>query len=164
VQDPVTIIGADALDELVAKARSSARRRMNRNLHATPTDPIQRLLNAAEPMTYVRPHRHAAGRQELTLVLRGAADVLLFADDGVLTHRVPLRGDGTLVEIPGGCWHAAIVRSPGTILMEVKPGPYDRATDKEFAAWAPAEGEDAGEALRRWYETAEIGARWKSAA
>ncbi len=157
----LTIIGSEALDDLVRKARASPRRRMNLNLHAAPSDPIQRLLNAAEPGTYVRPHRHAAGRQELTLVLRGAADVLLFADDGALAERVPLASDGALVEIPGGCWHAAVVRSPGTILMEVKPGPYDPATDKEFAAWAPQEGEAAGEALRRWYATAAPGERWR---
>jgi cupin fold WbuC family metalloprotein len=163
VQNPVTIIGAAALEDLVRKARASTRQRMNLNLHATPNDPIQRLLNAAEPSTYVRPHRHASGRQELTLVLRGAADILLFDDDGALTGRVPLRGDGTVVEIPGGCWHAAIVHSPGTILMEVKPGPYERATDKEFAAWAPPEGDPAGEALRRWYATAGIGACWGDA-
>jgi cupin fold WbuC family metalloprotein len=155
------IIGPDALADLVQRARASARRRLNLNLHETPADPIQRLLNAAEPGTYVRPHRHAAGRQELTLVLRGAADVLIFADDGALAARVPLAGDGSLVEIPGACWHAAIVLRPGTILMEVKPGPYDPATDKEFAAWAPAEGDPAGEALLRWYASAAIGERWR---
>jgi cupin fold WbuC family metalloprotein len=160
--DPVTIIDAAALDDLVLKARASPRRRMNLNLHASPADPIQRLVNAAEPSTYVRPHRHAAGRQELTLVLRGAADILLFADDGALARRVPLRGgEGSVLEIPGGCWHAAIVLTPGTVLMEVKPGPYDRAGDKEFASWSPPEGDPAGEALRRWYETAEIGEHWK---
>jgi cupin fold WbuC family metalloprotein len=147
----LTVVGSEALAALVEQARTSRRRRMNFNLHRTPADPIQRLLNAAEPTTYVRPHRHAAGRQELTLVLRGSADILLFGDDGALAERVTLSGDGSLVEIPGGCWHAAIVRLPGTILLEVKPGPYDAKTDKEFAAWAPAEGEAAGDALRQWY-------------
>ncbi len=27
-----------------------------------------------------------------------------------------------------------------TVLFEVKPGPFDPKTDKEFAPWAPAEG------------------------
>ena len=52
---------ADILIALRAEAAASPRRRKNFNLHASPDDPIQRLCNAFEPGTYVRPHRHAAG-------------------------------------------------------------------------------------------------------
>jgi len=31
--------------------------------------------------------------------------------------------------------------SPHAVCYEVKPGPYDAATDKEFAPWAPREGD-----------------------
>ncbi|MEK7261899.1 MAG: WbuC family cupin fold metalloprotein, partial [Pseudomonadota bacterium] len=70
---------ADILIALRAEAAASPRRRKNFNLHASPDDPIQRLCNAFEPGTYVRPHRHAAGGVwELFLVLSGAAAVLTF--------------------------------------------------------------------------------------
>jgi hypothetical protein len=39
----------------------------------------------------------------------------------------------------GGVWHTFFALEPGTVIFEVKPGPYEMATDKEFALWAPAE-------------------------
>jgi hypothetical protein len=39
------------------------------------------------------------------------------------------------------------------VCFEVKPGPWERATDKEFAEWAPAESDPAAaEYLRRLLE------------
>lgn len=67
---------ADALAVLHAEAVASPRRRKNFNLHASPDDPIQRLCNAFEPGTYVRPHRHGAGVWELFLVIGGHAVAL----------------------------------------------------------------------------------------
>lgn len=40
------------LDSLSEKARSSARKRMNFNLHPGLSDPVQRLCMAIEPGTY----------------------------------------------------------------------------------------------------------------
>jgi hypothetical protein len=37
-----------------------------------------------------------------------------------------------------------IVKAPDTLIFEVKQGPYDPKTDKDFAAWSPLE--DAPEA------------------
>jgi hypothetical protein len=33
-----------------------------------------------------------------------------------------------------------VALKPDTVIFEVKAGPYDAATDKAFAPWAPAEG------------------------
>ena len=154
------IVDRATIAALIGKAQAAPRRRVNFNLHEHLADPIQRFLNVAEPATYARPHRHAADRWELTAALSGAADVLIFAADGALTNRVRLGPQASLIEIAGGEWHAVAVLEPGTVLLEVKPGPYDAASDKEFAAWAPAEGDGAAEACRRWMAEATIGARW----
>jgi len=154
IVDPATIA------TLVGKAQAAPRRRVNFNLHERPADPIQRFLNVAEPGTYARPHRHAADRWELTAALAGAADVLIFAADGALLNRVRLEPQGSLIELAGGEWHSVAVLTSGTVLLEVKPGPYDAATDKEFAPWAPAEGDAAAEACRVWMMSAAVGARW----
>ena len=45
--------------------------------------------------------------------------------------------------IQPGVWHSMAVLTPHVICFEVKPGPYSAATDKDFAPWAPREG-DAG--------------------
>lgn len=158
IVDPATIA------TLIAKAQLAPRRRVNFNLHERPDDPIQRFLNVAEPGTYARPHRHAADRWELTAALSGAADILIFAADGALMRRIRLGPQESLIEIAGGEWHAVAVLASGTVLLEVKPGPYDTATDKHFASWAPAEGDPAADACRRWMLQAAIGDRWPPAA
>lgn len=155
------MIDPAALDELIAAARLAPRRRLNRNLHRSFDDPIQRLLNAGEPGSYVRPHRHAAARWELFAVLRGRIDALLFADDGAVTQRLALEAPGGMIEIPGGTWHSIAFIETGSVALEVKPGPYIAASDKDFAAWAPPEdGAAAAIACAQWLAAAPPGAFW----
>jgi cupin fold WbuC family metalloprotein len=156
------ILTRELLATLSAEAAASARRRKNLNLHPQLSDPIQRLCNAFEPGTYVRPHRHPeAGRWELFVVLSGAATVLCFADDGTVGARIELSvaGPNFGVEIPAGAWHTIASCAPGTVLFEVKPGPYTALTDKDFAAWAPAEGEAVCARFENWYRVARPGDR-----
>jgi cupin fold WbuC family metalloprotein len=149
-----------AIDELVARAHSSPRRRINLNLHPELSDPIQRFLNAGEPGSYVRPHRHVAQRWELFAVLRGQIDVLLFSDDGAVTQRATLSEGGGVIEIPGGTWHSFTFALLGSVAMEIKPGPYIAPSDKEFAAWAPREDDREAAQCEKWLATASVGQRW----
>ena len=60
----ISYVDSDTIADLVKRARQTPRGRLNLNLHPRLEDPIQRLLNAGSPGTYVRPHRHRpAGRQ-----------------------------------------------------------------------------------------------------
>ena len=155
------MIDPAALDELIAAARLAPRRRLNRNLHRSFDDPIQRLLNAGEPDSYVRPHRHAATRWELFAVLRGRIDAVLFADDGTVAQRIALETPGGMIELPGRTWHSVVFVESGSVALEVKPGPYNAASDKEFAAWAPPEdGSAAALACAQWLAAAQPGAYW----
>ena len=43
------------------------------------------------------------------------------------------------VNLPAGAWHTVIAEVPGSILFEVKSGPFNPKQAKELAAWAPAE-------------------------
>jgi hypothetical protein len=45
------------------------------------------------------------------------------------------------VEIPARVWHSIIVLESNSVLFEVKDGPYEALTDKNFAQWAPPEGD-----------------------
>jgi len=135
------LLEADAIAATARDARRVARGRCNLNLHPTLADPVQRFLNAFQPGSYVRPHRHEVGRWELFLLLEGAAGALVFDDAGAVTGAVTLgRGGTRAVEIAGGAWHTLVALAPDTLLFEVKPGPYAPLADKDFAAWAPAEG------------------------
>ncbi|MGE5548230.1 MAG: WbuC family cupin fold metalloprotein [Solirubrobacterales bacterium] len=149
---------ADMAD-LSARAAGQPRKRLNLNLHPVPDDPVQRMLNALEPGTYVRPHRHE-GRWELFVLLSGSCVVLTFADHGRVADRVVLSPATALVaEIPEGTWHTVLPLEPGTMIFESKTGPYRPAEVKDFAPWAPVEGEPGAAAFRQWLEQAQVGNR-----
>ena len=70
-------ISRGQLDRLTRDAAASPRGRMNLNLHAELSDPIQRLAIAMQPETYIRPHRHLDPPKLETLsVIRGKGAVL----------------------------------------------------------------------------------------
>lgn len=151
----------DTLAALRAEAVASPRRRKNFNLHASSDDPIQRLCNAFEPGTYVRPHRHGTDVWELFLVLGGRAAVLIFDNAGRVTERTELQasGDTQAVELPPGVWHSLVALAPNTVLFEVKPGPYRPTGENDFATWAPEEGAPGAGAFVEWMTHAAVGAR-----
>ena len=162
------VIDQDALSKLSTEASARPRRRANWNLHPTLDDPIQRFFNALEPGTYVRPHRHdEAHRWECFFAIRGAATVVTFSDDGILRDRVVIAGDGDGgylgVEIPSRTWHSLACLQPGTILLELKPGPYEPMTDKDFASWAPEEGRATCPEFERWFREGAVGSGLDSA-
>ncbi len=128
------------LDETSEKAMRSGRLRMNHNFHEL-TDSIQRMLNAMEPESYVQPHRHLdPPKVELFLILRGRAAAFLFDTDGVVADSAILTPGGPTpgVEFAPEEYHTLVSLETGTVLFEVKDGPYIAATDKEFAPFAPA--------------------------
>lgn len=155
-------IAADALAALRAEAAASPRLRKNLNLHETLDDPIQRLCNAFEPGTYLRPHRHSApGTWELFIVLTGRAAMLTFDDAGGVTARAELQAGGPVVavEVPAGAWHSLVSLAPGTVLFEVKRGPYRPTGENDFASWAPKEGAPEAGAFVAWMTHADVGSR-----
>lgn len=138
------IISKETLDELSQKAINSPRKRLNLNHHDDLADPINRLLNAFEPGTYVQPHKHEnPDKREVFIVLRGSLVVVFFDNSGSPTEFVLLdREKGNYaVEIPEGTWHTIVALESGTVVYEVKDGPYLPMNDKNFADWAPKEND-----------------------
>ncbi|PWE01326.1 WbuC family cupin fold metalloprotein [Marinilabilia rubra] len=137
------LINQDLLNDLSSEASKATRKRKNYNFHFGPADVLQRMLNAFEPGTYVRPHKHEnPAKREVFLLLRGRLLMLFFNDGGEVTERITLSAkDGSYgVEVPPGEWHMGISLEKGTVIYELKDGPYDPVNDKEFAPWAPPEG------------------------
>jgi cupin fold WbuC family metalloprotein len=150
------VFSSDQLQQLIQQAQSAPRLRVNHNIHPVLDDPVQRFFNAMQPGTYVRPHRHTTPpRWELFMVLKGRLAVLLFDDEGRVEERQELAEQGPVfgVEIESGRWHA-LVALQSTLVFEVKPGPYSALTDKDFAAWAPDEGQAGWEQMLSWYRGA----------
>lgn len=154
------LIAAEHLAAMVATAETAPRHRTHATLHDDSSDPVQRVVIALQPGTYVRPHRHGDAVWELFAVLDGALAVLTFDPDGRVEQRLDLRpGGDRIVQLAPGQWHSVVALQPGTVALEVKPGPYRPTTDKDFAAWAPAEGQDGAAAMVAWMEKAGEGER-----
>jgi cupin fold WbuC family metalloprotein len=136
---PVFITG-EVFDSLSAEARANPRLRKNLNYHGSEADACHRLLNAIEPESYLPPHRHRdPGKEETLVVLRGALGLLLFDDQGQVTHQVRLAPDGeTLgVHLPLDTWHTVVSLQPGTVMIEAKAGPFVPLEPGDLAPWAP---------------------------
>ncbi|GAB3034628.1 WbuC family cupin fold metalloprotein [Bowmanella dokdonensis] len=142
----ITLFDQQLFTGLLQGAAQSTRRRTNKNLHANLNDPVQRLFITLMPDSYVRPHRHSQlEKWECFVMIQGQLSFLIFDQNGKLTARHELSAQGPLrgLEIPPDTWHAVVPGEEPAIFFEVKQGPYQVTTDKDFADWAPAEGETA---------------------
>ena len=119
------IIDSNLLNTVTEKAIQSPRLRMNHNFHTSLDAKAQRLLNALEPGTELPIHRHLH-TAETYILLRGKIKVLFYNDACELIDAVLLNpNDGKFgINIPEGQWHTLEVLESGTVIFEVKDGPY----------------------------------------
>ncbi|GBU08467.1 hypothetical protein AwDysgo_17980 [Bacteroidales bacterium] len=123
----IKIIDQKLLDSLVGQAKESPRLRMNYNFHPRLEDPINRLLNAMEPGTIFPIHRHSnPDKDEYFLVLRGRLRCFIYNDEGeTILIKDIAPADGVFgMEIPSPFWHSFEVLESGTVVYEIKEGPY----------------------------------------
>jgi len=138
-------IGEELLTEMSKKAKASPRLRTNYNFHQSYDAALQRMLNAAEPGTYIRPHKHEdPDKTEVFIILKGRVVIVEFDEKGRIVDHIILavQKGAKAVEIPPRVWHTFIALEPDSVLYEVKEGPYDKISDKNFAGWAPEEGQE----------------------
>ena len=134
-------ITLDLIDKVTEQARTSPRLRMNYNFHPELGDPVQRLLNALEPWTYIRPHKHIT-KEESFVLLRGRVLAVVFNTDGTIRdHAVLSAASGILgVEFEENCYHMLTSLETGSAVYEIKEGPFVPHTEGSSAPWAPKEG------------------------
>ncbi len=133
------------ISETSEKALTNPRKRMNFNFHKEDAATLQRMLNAMEPDSYIRPHKHEnPDKVEAFFVLRGRLLVVEFDNNGKITaHMILDAKKGNFgAEIAPRTWHTVLSLESGSVAYEVKDGPYDARVDKFFAPWAPMEGKD----------------------
>lgn len=150
------LVDAVRLDALCEAARMSPRGRAHLLLHSGHQDQVQRLLIAVEPSTYVRAHKHSE-QWEMLVLLRGQVDILLLSDDAELRQRIALRAATPVIQIPMQQCHCAVSLEPGSVVMEIKPGPY---RPNEFMAWAPDEDSPAAGTFLAWARSAVTSQIW----
>lgn len=140
------IFNSDYLNRLSSLASGSIRKRQNYNIHQSYQDACQRLFNAIEPGSYIHPHRHASDpRDEMLVAIRGLMALVAFDEHGKITETIYLGTEKyglnvfPVVEIPSNTWHTVVALKSGSVLLEIKSGPFDPEQPKELASWAPME-------------------------
>ena len=115
------------LDKLTEEAKASPRLRMNMDLRNSNADQSQRMLNAIEPGSQLPIHRHQK-TSETVVCLRGRL-VWEFYDEleRICTERIELTPNGPVValNVPIGQWHTVHALESGSVILEVKDGPYE---------------------------------------
>jgi cupin fold WbuC family metalloprotein len=130
---------------LIDKAANSGRRRTIHNFHKDYSDTLQRMMNVMNKDTYIQPHKHEdPDKREAFIIFKGKGVVVEFNDDGEIADYFildPAKGKYGC-EVAERTWHTVICLEDNSIFYEVKDGPYNPADDKNFATWAPKEGDN----------------------
>jgi cupin fold WbuC family metalloprotein len=142
---PIKRLNQELLDVVSEKAQSRPRLRQNHDFHEL-SEKVQRFLNALQPGTYVRPHRHlrdgSVNGFEFFLVLQGAIGMLILDEQGQVLHTEQINAQGPTrgLELGQGQYHTLVALEPNTVMFELKEGPYQPSMDKDFLPMFPSEG------------------------
>ena len=141
------------LDELLAKAVTSERKRMNYDLRTSPDDGGQRMLNALMPGTVVPIHRHPMSN-ETVICLSGKLVEVIYEEEEIAKDFLmgmdaqdvpsgkrfkesarymldPSVGNFGCV-VPAGAWHTVEVLEP-SVIFEAKDGAYGKDGSETLA-------------------------------
>jgi len=136
--DPITLIGAGDLTNVVARARAAPRQRARILLHGSSAELMQEMLIVMTRGQYVPPIWNDRSPKSY-LVLSGRFNLVRFDESGVVTDCYRLAANEPtkpfFARINERCWHMSISESPEVVFLETVLGPH-RGT--VFADWAPA--------------------------
>ena len=158
-KENVTLISRDIISLAISASQKSPRKRIIYPFHKSASDSLHRMLNVLQPKSYVQPHRHIdPPKAESIIVLKGTLVCVEFNPVGEIRsyHRLSPETYNIGIDIEPGIYHTIFAATEDTVLFEVKPGPYKRSSDKDFAPWAPPEGaQNAEEYLKNLYKVTE---------
>lgn len=148
----MNVFNGKFLIELTAQAKENTRLRKHYNIHKSYQEPCQRLFNALEIGTYIRPHRHfSEPREELLVAIKGHMALITFSDFGEIVDVILLCAgkvgcdSAVAVDVPPNIWHTVVALEPECVLLEIKSGPFNPDQPKDFPNWSPKEGTTAAE-------------------
>ena len=122
-------------------AIASTLKRCRLCFHADSDARQHEMLIVMHKSAYVRPHRHF-GRAETLLVVEGAAEAILFNEDGSVSERIKMTspsGEGDFFyRMPPERYHTLSFLTDWLVFVETTTGPFD-PTLTEAAPWAPPE-------------------------
>ena len=152
----MTIITDELIRSAVDMSRKSPRGRIILPLHKSDNDNVHRMLNAIQPYSYIQPHRHSnPPKAETIIVLKGLLAFIAFDEDGRVEEIIELsnQSDKIGIDTEHGIYHTFLALEQDTVVFEIKAGPYQKSSDRDFAEWAPRENtENSREYLESLYK------------
>ena len=141
------ILDNKLFDEILEKAQSSPRRRMNFDLRTQAmipglagedvadgwADMSQRMLNVLMTDTVIPIHRHTE-TSETVIVCRGKVREEFYDAEGNKTAEFVLEAGGKCpgIQVPMGQYHTLVCLEPGSVIFEAKDRPYEPVGTEEF--------------------------------
>lgn len=122
------------LNKLTEDAKASPRLRMNYDLRNSSEDQSQRMLNAIEPGSPLPIHRHQK-TSETVVCLRGRLVEEYYDElERICTESLEISPNGPVVavNIPAGQWHTVRSLESGTVILEMKNGPYEPISPEDI--------------------------------
>lgn len=119
------IIDEKLIGGVIEEAKKSPRLRKNYNFHQSLGDKCHRFLNALEVGTEVPVHHHVT-KDETFIILKGRIRVNTYNDEGKILESIVLsQEEGRIgVDIPKNTWHNVECLESGSVIFEVKEGPF----------------------------------------
>lgn len=153
------VFSCQYFEQLLDAASQSYRLRAHANVHRSYDEHCQKLFNAIQVNSYIRPHRHSLDpKDECLIAIKGLFGFITFNEQGQIESVILFGSEkyseklsiSSGLQLPSGTWHTVVSLVDDSILFEVKSGPFDPSLAKEFALWAP---EEQGEDASRYLET-----------
>ena len=127
------VINQSLLDQLTERAKASPSLRMNYDLRNSEDDGSQRMLNAIEPGSPERIHRHQH-TSETVVCIRGRVVEEFYAElERICTESIVLtpNGPNVAVNIPAGQWHSIRAVETGSVVLSIKDGKYEPLSEAD---------------------------------
>lgn len=145
----IRVVNDTLLNSLVIEAKNSPRKRAHFAFHE-PQELVQRMVNVLTRGTYIPPHKHHdPDKVEHFVCIKGKIALVSHAESGDIDEVIILSEGGPIyaVDITPNTYHMFVCLSETAIMVEIVEGPYDPATHKKFAPFAPKEGSPEVEAF-----------------
>lgn len=146
------------INDAFVHAEALPRNRAPIHLHDSLKEIPQRFVNCLNPYSYIRPHMHTAKEQwELMCWVCGNITVVFFDEVGRITKKILMNENNVRVlEVPPGQNHTLITTEKSAYL-EIRNCKYHPSADRIYAAWSPAEGDEAVDGYQKQLLSAKVG-------
>lgn len=128
------IINQSLLNQLTEQAKASPRLRMNYDLRNSEDDGSQRMLNAIEPGSLERIHRHQHTSETIVCIRGRVVEEFYDELERICTESIVLtpNGPNVAVNIPAGQWHSIRAVESGSVVMSCKDGRYEPMSEADI--------------------------------